>query len=143
MLIMISVSGAALLYTYASGLLGPLQGAQGQQNYLEHIALEYYNWQTNPLQIRIRNVGSHSIQIQDIFISGIMVNPNSITWGVAGDVCQGQSGFPLLVQSSCLVQIAPPSSFTASAQLGVAYSVSFVSSTGTKTSFSVIYGQTG
>jgi flagellin-like protein len=134
MLIMISLSGGVLLYTYAAGLMGPLQGAQPQQSYLEHVALEYYDWTNLQLQIRIRNVGNRNIQISDVFISGTIVS--SLTWDLSN--CPGGS---LPVQSSCLIQITPPSALTL--ESGVAYPVSFVSSTGSKTSFSVVYGQTG
>jgi hypothetical protein len=136
LLLLISVTGATILYVYASGIFGSLQGAQPQQSYMEHIALEYYDWTTSPLQIRIRNVGSANILIKDVFISGTIVT--SITWGQGNDTCQNAF---LPVRSSCLVQIVPPVSLTF--QPGVAYSVSFVSSTGGKTTFSAIYGQTG
>ena len=136
LLILISVSGATLLYTYASGVFGPLQGAQPQQSYMEQVALEYYNWtgpNPAPLQIRMRNVGSASILIKDVFISGTIVPATSISWGA-----QCTNGV-LSVQSSCLVTLPAPSALTP----GVAYSVSFVSSTGGKTTFSLIYQQSG
>jgi hypothetical protein len=137
LLIMTSVAGSAILYAYASGLFGSLQGAHPQQSYTEHLAMEYYNW-TNPqlLSIRIRNVGSQNILIEDVFISGTLVA--NVTWGVPPDTCQ--NGY-LPVQSSCLVQVIPPSGLTF--QTGVAYSVSFASSAGGRTSFSVVYGMSG
>jgi hypothetical protein len=142
LLVVISVTGSAILYAYASGIFGSLQGVQPQQSYMEHIALEYYDW-TNPvvgLKIRVRNVGSADILIKDVFIFGTIVPAASITWGIAPDPCQNQNGF-LRVQSSCLVTLPTPSGLTF--QPGVAYSVSFVSSTGGKTSFSVVYQQSG
>jgi len=138
LLLLISVTGATILYVYASGIFGSLQGAQPQQSYEEHIALEYYNWTTSPLQIRIRNVGSANILFKDVFISGTIVTSSNVIWGKGNDTCQ--NGF-LAVGSSCLVTIPTPSSIT-SLTPGVAYSVTFVSSTGGKTTFSAIYGQT-
>lgn len=141
LLLLIAVTGTAIFYVYASGIFGLLQGAQPQQSYMEHIALEYYNWTASSnflLQIRIRNVGSANILIKDIFISG--TNVTRITWGQGNDTCQ-TAFLSLPIRSSCLVIITPPSSLTF--QSGVAYSVSFVSSTGGKTTFSPIYGQTG
>jgi hypothetical protein len=143
LLILISTTGAAILYAYASGIFGSLQGGQPQQSYLEHIALEYYNW-TNPslLQIRVRNVGSANILIKDVFISGTIVTANTTYLGVPPDQCQNPGSLP--VQSSCLVQIVPPNGLILSFfQPGTAYSVTFVSSTGGKTSFSVVYEQSG
>lgn len=142
LLIIISTTGATMLYAYASGIFGSLQAGQPQQSYLEHIALEYYDW-TNPtlLQIRVRNVGSANILIKDVFISGTIVTAANITWGVQGDQCYITKNGSLPVQSSCLVQLVPPKGLAF--QPGTAYSLSFVSSTGGKTDFSVVYDQTG
>jgi FlaG/FlaF family flagellin (archaellin) len=141
LLLLIAVTGASIFYVYASGIFGLLQGAQPQQSYMEHIALEYYDWTASPLQIRIRNVGSANILVKDVFISGTIVTSSSITWGTTGDPCQTASPLgSIAVSTSCWIKIIPPSSLTF--QSGVAYSVSFVTSTGGKTTFSVIYGQT-
>ena len=131
MLTMISVTAASILYVYSTGLFGSLQAPPPQDSYLEHIAMEYYNWTSSQLNIRVRNVGSARIKIVQIYISGTSV----ASWQ-SPDCPSIQSGY-LNVQSSCLVQIAPPVGLTLTG--GIAYSVSFATASGGQTTFSLTY----
>lgn len=135
MLIAISVTGSFLLYAYAAGVFGSLQAGQPKQSYMDQIALEFYDW-TDPsvLKLQVRNVGSANIQIVDIVISGTIVT--TVTWGT----CTSGS---LPVQASCFIQLTTPGSLLPTLRSGYAYSVSIITSSGGKISFSAVYQQTG
>jgi len=131
MLILISISGAMLLYVYASGLMGSLQGGAPQQGYMDQLSLEFYDWtNTAALKLQIRNVGATNVVVVDIFMSGTKVT--SVNWGA----CPNGS---ISVQASCLITLTPPASVQL--QPGVAYSIVFVTSTGGKANFSAIDAQ--
>lgn len=134
MMLALTVSGFIILYAYAVGLFGSLQGGGPQQPFVDNIALEYFDWtdKTGVLKMQIRNVGSSNIIIKDVFIAGNLTT--GITWGTAPNTCPSGN---LPVQAACLVQLPCPSGLTN----GMAYSVVFVTSSGAQMSFRVTKGQ--
>lgn len=140
LLIVITVAAAVLLYVYASGLMGRLQGVAVQQPYLEDVALEYYDWTTitngqlSPLKLTLRNVGVAKVTMSDFFIAGVR-NTTALTFGSG---CNSPRGI-LAVQASCLVSFPMPSGFTATS--GNAYIVKIVTIDGAILSYSCIAGQ--
>lgn len=143
LLIAITVAAAVLMYAYASGLMGRLQGVAIQQPYLEQVALDYYDWSgTSPcsssitiLCLTLRNVGVAKLAMSDFFIAGIR-NTTDLTFGA---VCNSPQQGVLAVQSSCLLKFPVPSGFTPTP--GVAYNVKIVTRDGAILSYSCIAGQ--
>lgn len=135
LMIVITVAGAVVLYTYSSGLLGSLQAAKPQQSYLSQIALEYYNWNTvsGVLNLTIRNVGSTSIDLSptktDFLVGGAMVHSTGC----------GQLN-PL---QSCTATLTNGWGNTAitGATVGVAYVVKVVAADGASFSYTCIPGR--
>jgi hypothetical protein len=141
LLIVISVAASVLLYVYASGLMGQLQGVALRQPYLEQISLDYYDWSPSlsptlsKLDLTLRNVGVAKITMADFFIAGAR-NTTALTFGTACNVPRGV----LDVQALCVVTFPVPGGFTPIS--GLAYSVKIVSKDGTIFSFSCIAGHT-
>ena len=133
LLIMITVAGAVMLYAYASGLMGHLQGTSNQQPYLQQIALEYYDWTViGTLKLTVRNVGSASAAIQsaDWFVNGQKI-------ATPGGTCTGS----LNPQTSCRADLTV--SFASSLTVGFSYPVKLATKEGAIFSYSCILGQTG
>ena len=86
LLIVITVAASVLLYAYVSGLMGRLQGVAVQQQYIEEVTLEYYDWTTitngqlSPLKLTLRNVGVAQVTMSDFFIAGVK-NTTALTFG--------------------------------------------------------------
>jgi flagellin-like protein len=136
LLIVITVAASILMYTYASGLMGQLQGVKLQQQYLEHLTLEYYDWTvTGPsgtLKLIIRNVGSAVINIGagSWYINGVKQTESGCTGTLAP-----QTG-------ACTATITPTGSILP-IQKGVAYAIKVVTQDGSLSSYSCIAGQFG
>ena len=137
LLIVIAVAAAVLMYSYASGLMGRLQGVRVQQSYLEQVSLEYYDWTTpSALKLTLRNVGAANIAMSDFFIAGNK-NTTALTFGSG---CNSPRGV-LAVQASCVVIFPMPGGFSATS--GILYSVRVASRDGAIFSFSCIAGRAG
>ncbi len=132
-MILITVAGAIMVYVYASGILGTLQGAQPQQPYAAQITLEYYDW-TNPTKLImwVRNVGSSVINLEgsDWLINGVM----QMRSGTCSDLSTFSS---LLPQGSCKVTITTGQPAITS---GVAYTVKIATPSGSVFSYSCVAG---
>jgi hypothetical protein len=137
LLIVIAVAATVLLYVYVSGLMGSLQGGSVQQQYLEQISLDYYDWTTlSTLKLTLRNVGVAKVTFSDFFIAG-QGNTTALTFGSG---CNSPRGV-LTVQSSCVVTFSIPTGFSATS--GIVYSVRVISIDGAIFSFSCIAGRAG
>jgi len=143
LLIVITVAAAVLMYAYASGLMGGLQGVAVKQPYLEHLALDYYDWTggtscgTGKLCLSLRNVGSASITIKtaDYFVNGIETATPSFSCASGALDSNGN----LVPQGFCQVTVPMPTGFTPTP--GVAYSVKIATKDGAIFSYSCIAGR--
>ena len=142
LLILITISGAIILYVYSSGLLGSLQGAQPQKPYANQITLEYYDWtgsstcstDIHKLCLTLRNVGSGIAVLADFFVGGTKTSPptgSCTAYTVNGLGPQGAT-------STCQAILTVPITTVLS---GVAYSVRVVTKDGSVFSYSCIAGQ--
>jgi flagellin-like protein len=142
LLILIAVAASVLLYAYVSGVMGRLQGAAQQQQYLQQMALDYYDWtgasscskSLSVLCLTVRNVGVAQITMTDFFIAGAR-NTSAITFGSG---CNSPKGV-LAVQASCTLTFPTPTGFTATS--GNAYGIKIVTKDGAVFSYSCIAGQ--
>jgi len=143
LLILITIAGGIIVYVYSSGMLGSLQGAQPQQQYVNKISLEYYNWtsKVSPtlqiVKIILRNVGSGRGTLAAFYVgnstASIAVNLNS----TLGSTCTTAN--PLNPQVSCLAVLSIPISFKVTPN--TAYTVKVVTKDGAIFPFSCIAGQ--
>jgi len=152
LLIIITVAAALLLYGYASGLMGRLQGAAMSQPYLEQVSLDYYNWPATGkcstsyvLCLTIRNVGVAKVTIAEVFVNGVLQTATLSNLG-GGSGCNSPTGnVPL--NTACMETIASFASTTFSGSAtptsGVAYQVKIVTNDGAILSYSCIAGQAG
>jgi len=135
-MIAITVTSGIVVYVYASGLMGPLEGVKVQQPYLEKITLDYYQWNwksstAGNLTLELRNTGSTQITLADVFIIG---QPVARTFG------SGCSSGTLGVNApGCQVSITYTGLAITS---GNAYNVRVVTSDGAIFDFSCIAGAT-
>lgn len=144
LLIVITVAAAVLMYAYASGLMGRLQGASTSQLYLEQVSLDYYDWTTlSKLTLIIRNVGVAKVTVSDVFINGVLQTATLSNIG-SGTGCNTPTGnVPL--NTACVETISTfvgtPFSGSATPTSGVAYPIKIISSDGGVFSYSCIAGQ--
>lgn len=143
LLISISVAACILLYAYASGLMGRLQGTSQSQPYLDQVSLEYYDWSgtstcstsLTTLCLTLRNVGATKIVMGDFFIAGTRNTTDLKFNGTVTGCAQGV----LNVRNMCVITFYVPTGLTVSS--GVAYSFKMVTKDGAVFSFSCIAGQ--
>lgn len=131
LLIVITVAASILMYAYVSGLMGRLQGVRVQQPYLEHLALEYYDWTTtSTLKLTLRNVGSAVINIGngDWYINGVKQTQS------------GCSGYLAPQTGVCTATITPTGSILPILN-GQVYSVIVATPDGAISPYSCIAGQ--
>lgn len=145
LLIAIAVAAAVLLYVFSIGLLGSLQGGGGQQT-KEQLIVEAYSWtgtMSGTLLLTVRDVGTSSLTVSDVFVNGILQLTGGA--GVSGTGCGLPAGnVPLL--TTCTITVSTWASGTfgtgsATAASGVAYPIKVVSADGGVFSSSAIAGQ--
>ncbi len=163
LLILITVSGAIILYVYSSGLLGSLQGAALQKPYANQISLEYFDWSgtstcstdLHHLCLTLRNVGSGVATLSDFFVSGVKItapitgtcsgytgSKNTVTITGTATGTYTVSGLIPQGATSCQAVLTIPSTGPTTTILsGVAYSVRVVTSDGSVFAYSCIAGQ--
>ena len=144
-MITLAVVAGIVVYVYASGLMGPLEGVKVQQPYIEKITLDYYQWSTvsGPLILMLRNIGSAqltlALSMQDpcCFIAG---QPVTATFTDLSNTPPGCSSSNLNVNAgACQVMLTYTN---ATITRGVAYDVRVVTSDGAIFDFSCIAGAT-
>ena len=143
LLIVITVAAAVLMYAYASGLMGRLQGAAQSQPYLEQVSLDYYDWSGTStcssgltiVCLTLRNVGVAKVTLTDFFIAGTRNTTDLKFNGTIGGCVQGV----LKVQSVCVITFYVPTSVPISS--GITYNVKIVTRDGAVFSYSCIAGQ--
>jgi len=133
-LILIAIAGGIIVYIYSSGVLGSLQGARPQQQYVNQISLEFYDWTTtSTLKLTLRNVGSGQGILADFFVSGSQVFMNT------GDPSNTCTDTDALLPGSACTAVLDTSGLTV--MLGVNYIVRVVTRDGSVFSYSCIAGQ--
>jgi hypothetical protein len=134
LMIALAVTAGGIVYVYASGTLGSLEGSNVQQPYLEQITLDYYMWKcqttcgSGTIVLMLRNAGSKQVSLADFFIAGNQITPQKPTWPSTIDV-----------NTPCNVTL-PYSGLTLNT--GYSYNVKVVTSDGAIFSFSCIAGNT-
>jgi hypothetical protein len=139
MMIAIVLAAALVLYTYSSGLLGTLQGAQPQQPYSNQITLEFYNWPSSNMQnltLDLRNTGTGRTILGDFFVNGVKV-----TLASNQGSCFTYTTTILPPTSTCVAILTIPNGITITA--GYAYSVKLVTKDGSVFTYTLIAGQSG
>ena len=87
-MIALAVTSGIMVYMYASGIIGPLQGSKVQQPYLEQVALNFYTWQTKTttsatsgnITLMLRNTGTVQVKLADFFIAGTSMPSANVTY---------------------------------------------------------------
>ncbi len=133
-MITIAVVAGVIVYVYASGTLGSLQGSKMSPPYMERITLDYYQWNmtSKTVALILRNTGSTQITLADFFIAG---NPiTSVSFGT------GCASVSLNVNAAGCQVILSYSSLTFTS--GDAYNVRVVTADGAIFDFSCIAGAT-
>jgi hypothetical protein len=146
MMIAIVLAATLVLYTYSSGLLGSLQGAQPQQPYANQIALEFYNWPNtgaypnnmHTLTLNFRNTGSGRAILADFFVNGTAVTLSSST----GSCFTYTAANTFLPPGSTCVAVLTIDSGTRITE-GYAYSVRIATRDGSIFTYTLIAGQSG
>ena len=131
LLIAIAVAAAILVYVFSIGLLGSLQGG-GCTQVKDQVIMEAYVWGTissSYPQLTVRNVGTSTVSVADVFVNGI-----TTTWSLTGSGCTSPT---IPVQTSCTLTITGNPSVTS----GVAYPIKVVTADGAVFSYSAIAGQ--
>ena len=134
LMIALAVTAGVVVYVYASGLMGSLQGAKVHQPYMEKITMDYYQWAmvspaNGTLTFILRNTGSLQIALADFFIAG-----KPVTASFPG--CS--SGLNVNAPGCQVTLTYTGLSFT----LGVAYNVRVVTTDGAIFDYSCIAGTT-
>ncbi len=136
-MITLAVVAGIVVYVYASGLMGPLEGVKVQEPYIEKITLDYYQWiwispDNGSLTLELRNTGSAQLTLAQFFIAAQPVNASFPTCrsglNVNSPACQVMIPYTL----------PPPLTFNE----GIAYNLRVVTSDGAIFDFSCIAGQT-
>jgi len=93
LLIAIAVAAAVLVYVFAIGLLGSLQGNGGQQM-KDQLILEAWKWAGTTLTLNFRNTGSSTINIAaaNFYLNGTQTPTISAGCQVTLTPTQGCSG---------------------------------------------------
>jgi hypothetical protein len=141
MMIAIVLAAALVIYSYSSGLLGSLQGAQPQQPYTNQITLEYYNWPSSNmhnLTLYLRNTGTGRAILADFFVNGTSV---TLVSNKGSCFTYTATNTFLPPSSPCVAILTIPSSVTITA--GYAYSVRLVTRDGSAFTYTLIAGQSG
>jgi len=124
LMIAVAVAASVIVYVWSAGLLGTLMGGGGAQ-VKEQLILEAYDWTGANLILYLRNVGSASVKVSQIYVGGTQCTPSD-TNTIAPGGTSTQS-------------FAPGGTYTP----GAAYTVKVVTTTGGVFSFSCTNGQTG
>jgi len=137
LMILIVIAATTIFYVYSMGLFGSLQGAQPQQPYTAHIALEYYDWTTlNTLRITLRNTGTEPVNFANFYVGNetwIMQIPSgSITYDSG---CNSPAG-ALSVRTACRVTLSNIATVT----MGTAYTLKAVTMKGAIFRYNCIAG---
>ena len=121
LMICIVVIGATVTYAYVSGMIGQLTNFQSTWT-TQRLIPAAYNWEDPTLLIfTVENIGSPSIQLDDIFVNGVIAAVQS---------------------SSCALQLQPNQSCTISIGINFnaipqqSYTIQFVTSLGATFIFS-------
>lgn len=141
MMIAIVLAAAVVIYSYSSGLLGSLQGAQPQQPYNNQITLEYYNWPSSNLHnltLYLRNTGTGRSILADFFVNGTAVTLVS-NKGSCFTYTAATTFLP--PTSTCVAILTIPGSVKITA--GYAYSVRVATRDGSVFTYTLIAGQSG
>jgi hypothetical protein len=125
-MIAIAVAASIIVYVWSIGLLGSLMGGGGSQT-RQQLILESYNWQSSSLSFTIRNVGSASVTVASIYLSG-----NALATNLSNSISIG-TALPFTYTPSTA------GTFT----VGAAYTLKLVSTSGGVFAFSVIDGSAG
>ena len=136
LLIAIAIAAGVLLYVFAMGLIGSLQGTGGQQT-KDQVILEAYQWPSsgNSLTLNLRNTGSTTVNLQaaDFYVGGIQVSA-AITNPTSGGCSNTAAVSP---GTAC---IATLTIVGASYSAGVAYVVKIGLTDGGVMSYSAVDG---
>jgi len=136
LMIALTVTAGVIVYVYSSGLIGPLQGAQVRQPYMEKITLDYYQWTmvssaNGTLTLILRNTGSIQLKLADFFIAGNAVAPTFGSTCPAANINVNSPG--------CQVTLSyTGQSFTS----GIAYNVRVVTADGALFDYACVAGMT-
>ena len=133
LLIAIAVAAGIIVYVYVNSLAGGLTQGGGVQ-VADQISMDAYNYGTiaNGPTITIRDVGSGTITINQIYFDGQVATP------VGGCAANGQSIAPTV---SCKFTIT--TSAAEGATSGTSHTVKVVDSVGGTAVFTVIAGRSG
>lgn len=149
LLIAIAVSAGIIVYVFVNGLSGNLT-AQGGQQVADQVSMDAYSYPsagTTPVLV-IRNVGSSSITISQVFFDGNLCQPTGLicTGGVNnpavtnGGGCTSNAALPTTCTAGQYTQVT----LTVTAQsVGTSHIVRVVTSDGGAFTFSIICGRSG
>ncbi len=127
LMIAVAVAASVIVYVWSIGLLGGLMGGGGSQ-VKQQVIMEAYNWSNSTsLTFTLRNVGSSSVTVSAVYLSGTLISSTSLSQVIAIGNTWTPAAFTGL------------SGYTA----GAAYSLKVVSSTGGVFAFSVLSGRSG
>jgi hypothetical protein len=132
LMIALTVTAGGIVYVYASGTMGSLEGSKVQQPYLEQITLDYYTWrcgsscESGALTLMLRNSGSKQLSLADFFIAGNL--DKNVTSACTSTIN---------VNTACSVSI---SYGTLSLEAGYSYNIKVATSDGAIFSFPCIAG---
>jgi len=143
LMIALAVTAGVVVYVYASGLMGSLQGSKVNPPYMEKITLDYYQWimksTTNgTLTLVLRNTGSAQLTLADFFIAGNPIAANATSFGYGCLTAQNPRNLNVNA-AGCQVELSYTGlSFTS----GVAYNVRVVTTDGAIFDYSCVAGTT-
>lgn len=124
----IAVACSIVVYVWNIGLLGGLMGGGGAQ-VKQQLMFESYNWaQGASLTFTVRNVGSASVTIASLYISGTL--QTGASWVPSNVINPG---------GTTGTRFTPFGSYTA----GVAYTIKIVTTTGGIFTYKAVLGSTG
>jgi flagellin-like protein len=135
LLIAIAIAAGVLLYVFAMGLIGSLQGTGGQQT-KDQVIMEAFQWTTiaGPVTVNVRNTGSTtvSLSLADYYLGGLAVS------GATATTCTTGTWATVAPGTACTLSIPVPSGLTPTS--GVAYVFKIGLSDGGVMSYSIVAG---
>jgi len=140
LLIAIAVAAGIIVYVYVNSLAGGLTGGGGQQ-VSDQVSLDAYNYKTiaSGPTITVRNTGSGTVTVSDVFFDGALVPTANLT--PQNPVNCAQSSGSMSVSASCTFTIT-----TAGAEgvtSGTSHTVKILTSTGGTAIVPITAGRSG
>jgi len=140
LLIAIAVAAGIIVYVYVNSLAGGLTGGGGQQ-VSDQLSLDAYNYKTiaSGPTITMRNTGSGTVTVSDVFFDGALVPTANLT--PQNPATCAQSSGSISVSASCSYTITTAAAEGVSS--GTSHTIKILTQTGGTAIIPITAGRSG